>query len=395
MDFDIIVIGGGIQGAGVLQAAVARGYSAMLLEQYDEVAYGTSSRSSKLIHGGLRYLESGELKLVYECLRERKLLLQNAPELVKLKAFYIPVYRESTRRPWIIQTGLILYTLLAGLGKKTLFRVVKKNQWRTLNGLKQEGLLKVFRYADAQTDDAALTRAVLRSAQTLGAEVRFNAEFLQAGHTEQGYTVRYTDKQTGETHALTTRALVNAAGPWVNRAMDRIDPRPILSEIELVQGSHILLPGEVGERIYYLEAPQDRRAVFVMPWKDNLLVGTTETVFEGDPADTAPTAEEIAYLLRAFNHYFPRFYKHGPATERDLLGSFAGLRVLPKDTRNPFVRTRETQYVYDQKHRPRLVAIYGGKLTSYRATAEKVVKMLAPQLPARTVRADTKKLRLS
>ncbi|HEX7028651.1 MAG TPA: FAD-dependent oxidoreductase [Gammaproteobacteria bacterium] len=395
MDFDIIVIGGGIQGAGVLQAAAAAGYSALLLEQQAEPAAGTSSRSSKLIHGGLRYLESGEIGLVYECLRERKLLLQNAPQLVKLQPFYIPVYQESKRRPWTIQAGLILYTLLAGLEKKTIFRVIKRNRREELNGLKQAGLLKVFRYADAQTDDAALTRAVLHSAQTLGAEVRLNAKFLNADRSEQGYAVNYLNRQTGATHRLSAHALVNAAGPWINRVMDGIQPAPAPFGIDLVQGSHILLPGSIGERIYYLEAPRDKRAIFVMPWKGNLMVGTTEHVFEGDPADTAATPEEIAYLLGVFNHYFPQFYAHGPATERDLLGSFAGLRVLPKDTSNPFVRTRETQYVYDDKHRPRLVAIYGGKLTSYRSTAEKVVKKLAPQLPPRIPRADTKKLRLT
>lgn len=394
MDFDIIVIGGGIQGTGVLQAAAARGYSALLLEQYGDVANGTSSRSSKLIHGGLRYLESGAFSLVYECLGERKRLLENAPALVKLKPFYIPVYRESKRRPWIVQSGLILYTLLAGLGRKTLFNVIGKSRWPMLNGLKQEGLLKVFRYADAQTDDAALTRAVLRSAQSLGAEVHLNAEFLSAERMEHGYTVGYIDRQTGQTLRVTTHALVNAAGPWINRVMGKIHPQPAYHEIDLVQGSHILLPGSIGDRIYYLEAPQDQRAVFVMPWKENLMVGTTETLFEGDPADVAPTRREIEYLLQVFNHYFPRFYPHGPATENDLLGRFAGLRVLPKDTRNPFVRSRETQYVYDRKRQPRLVAIYGGKLTSYRATAEKVVDVLGPQLPSRTPRADTKKLRL-
>lgn len=394
MDFDIIVIGGGIQGTGILQAAAARGHPALLLEQYGEVANGTSSRSSKLIHGGLRYLESGAFNLVYECLGERKRLLQNAPALVKLKPFYIPVYRESQRPPWLVQTGLILYTLLAGLGRKTLFNVIDKNRWSMLNGLKQDGLLKVFRYADAQTDDAALTRAVLRSAQSLGAEVRLNAEFLGAERTEHGYTVGYIDRQTGQTRRVTAHALVNAAGPWINRVMGNIHPQPARHEIDLVQGSHILLPGSVGDRIYYLEAPQDQRAVFVMPWHDNLMVGTTEILFEGDPAGVAPTAGEIDYLLKVFNHYFPRFYPHGPATGNDLLGSFAGLRVLPKDTRNPFVRSRETQYVYDDKRQPRLVAIYGGKLTSYRATAEKVVKALGPQLPSRMPRADTKKLRL-
>lgn len=394
MDFDIIIIGGGIHGAGVLQAAAAAGYSALLLEQYENAAMATSSRSSKLIHGGLRYLESGEIKLVYECLRERRLLLKNAPDLVTLKPFYIPVYKGGKRRPWQIRAGLSLYSLLAGLDRKVLFKSLPKNEWGSLSGLKQKDLLAVFRYADGQTDDAALTQAVLRSAHSLGAFIRYNTGFLDAERKGIGYMVKCLDKNTGKTEILTCHALVNAAGPWINEVANGVSPKIESPAIELVQGSHILLPGSIGDRIFYLEAPQDRRAVFVMPWKKNLMVGTTEQAFPKKPRNPTPSPQEIAYLLDVFNFYFPGFYPQGPASRKDLLGNFAGLRVLPKENGSLFSRSRETRFVLDDESCARYVAIYGGKLTSYRATAEQAIKLLVPQLPKRPYRANTRDLKL-
>jgi len=167
-DVDIVVVGAGIQGAGVAQAAAAAGYSVLLLEQTG-IASGTSSRSSKLIHGGLRYLESGQFRLVRECLRERALLLRNAPSFVRLAPHYIPVYRETRRRPLLLRAGLSLYAVLGGLHPEVRFRQLPRSAWSDLDGLNQDGLQAVFRYFDAQTDDAALTRAVVSSAQSLGA----------------------------------------------------------------------------------------------------------------------------------------------------------------------------------------------------------------------------------
>ncbi|HEY3486844.1 MAG TPA: FAD-dependent oxidoreductase, partial [Gammaproteobacteria bacterium] len=192
--YDIVVIGGGIHGAGVLQAAAATGYSCLLLEQYAQPALGTSSRSSKLIHGGLRYLETGEFKLVYQCLRERRLLLRNAPGLVKLKPFFIPVYRQTSRGPWQIRAGLALYSLLAGYGRRVRFRTVPRTRWSELDGLRQTDLQQVFQYADAQTDDAALTKAVITSAESLGAEVRYQAEFQRAEFANGNYNIRFLDQ---------------------------------------------------------------------------------------------------------------------------------------------------------------------------------------------------------
>jgi glycerol-3-phosphate dehydrogenase len=179
MQYDIVVIGAGIQGVGVAQAAAAAGYSVLVLEQ-SGIAAGTSSKSSKLIHGGLRYLETGQLGLVRESLRERALLLKLAPELVKLRHLHIPIYRTSSRSAFTIAAGLSLYKLLSGMSEDTRFRRLRRSEWQSLDGLKTEGLQQVFRYAEAQTDDAGLTEAVMHSAQQLGAELQMPARFEAA-----------------------------------------------------------------------------------------------------------------------------------------------------------------------------------------------------------------------
>ncbi|MDT8398615.1 MAG: glycerol-3-phosphate dehydrogenase/oxidase [Pseudomonadales bacterium] len=393
-DYDILVIGAGIHGAGVLQAAAAHGYSCLLLEQHSEPALGTSSRSSKLIHGGLRYLETGDFRLVFECLRERKLLLRNAPSLVKLKPFVIPVYQTSQHSAWQIRLGLSLYSMLAGLGKNVRFKCLEASSWQQFPGLKQTGLEQVYQYADAQTDDGALTRAVLSSARSLGAEIRYNVALQQVLYENQAYRVNVVCKTSGLPQTITVKSVVNAAGPQVNQVMDLIRPQAVKIEIEWVRGSHIILPGPASEYIYYLESPRDQRAVFVMPWQGRVLIGTTEQIHDGNPDEPSPEQQEISYLLDVFNLYFPQYYGKNPATEDMIVNSFAGLRVLPKDGQRPFQRSRETRFAYDNEKKPQLLAIYGGKLTSYRATAEKVIHKLAGQLPKRQARGDTRRLSL-
>ena len=208
--YDLAIIGGGIHGAGVAQAAAALGYRVLVLEQ-NAIASGTSSRSSKLIHGGLRYLEQGSIGLVRECLHERALLLKLAPDLVRLKPFYIPVYPQTRRRPWQLRLGLSAYALLAWPRAGAKFRTLARREWDQLDGLRTDGLQAVFQYWDAQTDDAALTRAVLHSAQTLGATVKIPAEFISATLLPTSCSVRYTHENA--THEITARVLVNAAGP--------------------------------------------------------------------------------------------------------------------------------------------------------------------------------------
>ena len=383
--YDVVVIGGGIHGVGVAQAASAAGYSVLLLERQG-IASGTSSRSSKLIHGGLRYLESAQFGLVRESLREREILLRIAPDLVHRVPFYIPVYASTRRRPWMIRSGLALYALLGGLAHGTSFESVPRAQWDDLDGLDNRGLQAVFRYDDAHTDDAALTRAVMRSAQKFGAELRCPANFLSAKRIDEGFGVHYL--ADGEERSCHARTLVNAAGPWVNIVLDRITPRPQALPLELVQGAHIILEGETRRGVYYVEAPRDRRAVFVMPWKGRTLVGTTETPYDGDPAAVRARPEEIAYLQETLRHYFPQ--RRGPVQD-----SFAGLRVLLHAAGPVFRRSRETVLLPGNPGRARLITVYGGKLTGYRATAVKVVRLLKQTLPARAARADTAQTLLS
>ncbi len=379
-DYDVIVVGAGIHGAGAAQAAAAAGYSVLVLEQYDEPAQGTSSKSSKLIHGGLRYLETAEFHLVHECLKERANLLRNAPHLVKLVPFHIPVYKETTRRPWKIMAGLSIYALFS----RKLFKRVPRAQWNQLDGLKAAGLDAVFNYYDAQTDDARLTRSVLASAQTMGAEVLMGTTLESVRLVDDGCEVCY--QRSAENKKVSARVLINAAGPWVNDVLERIDTRPEQMSIELVQGTHIVVPGEVSHP-YYLESPRDRRAVFVTPWKGQILVGTTENDYQGDPAKVSPLNSEVGYLLEIYNHYFER-----DLTQDDIIDAFTGLRVLPGGAGEIFKKSRDTHFVKDRASKPRVITIYGGKLTSYRATSEKLIGKLSKFLPKRKRVADTQRL---
>ncbi len=382
--FDVVIVGGGIHGVGVAQAAAAAGYSVLLLEK-SELAAGTSRRSSKLIHGGLRYLESLQLSLVRESLRERELLLKLAPGLVRRQAFFIPVYAQTTRRPTILRIGLSLYALLAGLGKNSTFRKVPKQEWTQLDGLTTAGLQHVYQYWDAQTDDAALTRAVMKSAESMGAKVHCPAHFKKAKISDSSVECSY--EYQGEEKRVVSDVIVNAAGPWARTVATQIDPQPDIPQVDNVQGSHLELPGIVNRGCYYVEAPTDRRAVFVMPWQECTLLGTTELVYSGDPDKCVPTKQETDYLLATYAHYFP-------GRPREVLNSWAGLRVLPAATGEAFSRPRETHLTFDRASQPRSLSIYGGKLTGYRATAEKVVKLLQPSLPTRNRVAQTDELPL-
>ena len=384
-DYDVVVIGGGIHGVGVAQAAAAAGYSVLLLERV-ALASGTSSRSSKLIHGGLRYLESARFGLVRESLREREILLRIAPGLVHRGPFHIPVYGNSRRPPWMIRAGLGLYALLGGLSRDTRFDTLPRARWDGLDGLDTRGLQAVFRYQDAQTDDTLLTQAVMRSAQKLGAELRCPANFLSARRSGDDFVVHILEGE--DEHICRARTLVNAAGPWVGTVLERITPRPTVLPVDLVQGAHIIVGNETRHGIYYLEAPQDGRAVFVMPWQEHTLVGTTETPYDGNLSAVRARPEEITYLQETLWRYFP-------GHRGKLLGSFAGLRVLPHGSGPAFRRSRETILHPDNPDRVRLVTVYGGKLTGYRATAARVMRLLKRSLPARAARADTSEISLS
>jgi glycerol-3-phosphate dehydrogenase len=394
--YDVVIIGAGIQGAGVAQAAAAAGYRVLVLEKTG-VAAATSSQSSKLIHGGLRYLETGQFRLVRESLRERTLLLKLAPELVKLVPFHLPVYRTNKRPAWQLRLGLSMYAVLAGFQAGASFSTIPRRDWSKLDGLQTDGLVTVFRYHDAQTDDARLTQAVMKSAQSLGAELLVPAEFFEAEIENQQCRVVFQEGAVQEGSEAATRqcrcaVLVNCAGPWASRLLEKIRPRQAPMPVDLVQGSHLWLTAPAPSGCYYLEAPSDRRGVFVMPWYGETLLGTTETPHSGPPETARTLSAERQYLLNTASFYFPRL---ADVTPDQIKHEYCGLRVLPKTGGGPFRRSREVMIHVDRGSAPRLVSVMGGKLTAYRLTAQKVMAAIAPSLPPPPAHRDTAHLPLS
>ncbi|WP_372864540.1 glycerol-3-phosphate dehydrogenase/oxidase [Spongiibacter sp.] len=382
---EVAIIGGGVQGAGIAQAAAAAGYDSCIFERATWAA-GTSQRSSKLIHGGLRYLETAQFSLVYHSLRERAQLLRNAPELVRPVPFYIPIYRDTSRRPWQIRAGLTLYYLLSGGGPLGHFRKLKREEWSKLDGLNTDGLQAVFQYWDGQTDDRLLTEAVVDSAAELGARTHTGWELLAAEKIDDGYRLRFSSPE-GE-RLCYCKTLVNATGPWVNQTAERIENAAATEDIDLVRGSHIVVDKRLGRGVYYMEAPSDRRAVFAMPWGEHTLVGTTEILHRDGPDHIVASDEEVSYLRDTLAHFFP-----GPQPE--LLDAWAGLRVLPRSNDIANKRLRDTFLLCDNDASPQMLSVYGGKLTAYRHTAERVVAMLGRRLGARTPQADTRRTPLA
>jgi glycerol-3-phosphate dehydrogenase len=340
-----------------------------------------------LIHGGLRYLESGQFALVRESLRERAIHLRIAAALVELKPFFIPVYRDTRRRPWQLKLGLWVYALLGGFDAATRFGTVPRSEWSTLDGLETHNLDAVIRYHDAQTDDALLTRSVVQSALDLGAQLAMPAAFLRAALTDDGVTVTY--QHGAATVECRSRVLVNAAGPWAPHVARAVEPAIAVPDVDLVQGTHIVVPLAVTAGIYYVESPTDGRAVFVMPWQGATLIGTTETPYHGEPDQVHPLPQEEEYLLAVARHYFPAL-KH--LTRDQITQRFAGLRVLPSARQTAFDRSRETIFSTDREPNPRVLGIYGGKLTGWRAAAAHVLKRISPSLPLRQRRAETEQI---
>jgi glycerol-3-phosphate dehydrogenase len=280
-----------------------------------------------------------------------------------------------------------MYALLGGFDAATRFGSVPRGDWSSLDGLKTENLDAVVRYHDAQTNDALLTRAVVQSALQLGGELAIPATFMRATLSDSGVTVTYT--AGGSSLECAARVLINAAGPWAPQIARGVEPKITVPDVDLVQGTHIVIPFALTAGIYYVESPADGRAVFVMPWAGATLIGTTETPYHGDPDDVRPLPQEEEYLLAVARHYFPAL---GGLTRGDITERFAGLRVLPAATQAAFDRSRETIFTTDRDVRPRVLGIYGGKLTGWRAAAAHVMERIGPSLPAAVRRAATDEL---
>ena len=313
-----------------------------------------------------------------------------APNLVRLEPFNISVYKKTRRRPWEIFAGLSLYAILGLLKSSALFKRIPRSEWDDLEGISTKDLQAVLRYNDGATDDAALTRAFMRSASDLGAYLAMPAEFISADPSDDGNVIKYSVR--GSVYTCKAHLLVNATGPWANAVLDKISTSTSKLAFDLIAGTHIVIDEPAPKGMYYVEAPQDGRAVFVMPWKGKTMIGTTETKYEGDPSLIAPLDSEIEYLCEVASTYFPRLKSLKPS---DVQTSFAGLRVLPHAKGRAFSRSRDTTFHVDKKLAPRVVTIYGGKLTAYRVTSEKFVAKFSKLMPKRTCKARTSNLQLS
>ena len=373
--YDLLVIGGGIHGAAVARDAAGRGLKVMLAEKGD-YACATSSASSKLIHGGLRYLEQLELSLVRESLVERAGLLKTAPHLVEPIRFLLPIYGWQKRPAILLHAGLSLYDLLSiGDGLPPSGRL-KPPEIAELPRLRRENLNAVLHYHDCQTDDARLVLAVLLDARARGADILNRRAVTAIEPLANGYAVEMDER--GVKRRVDARFIVNAAGPFVAEidAMSRIAPPP--RRLRLVRGSHIVLnmPEPIQEDAYTLQDTEDR-VIFVLPWLDRrfLIIGTTEVPQESDAGTAACSLQEQAYLLDAYNRYFAG--PGGPVSDKDVVWSFAGVRALQDDHgKKPSRLTRRPALASIRNGTGGFVTLYGGKLTTHRAFAETVLDAL-------------------
>ncbi len=382
---DLLVIGGGIVGAGIARDAAMRGFHTVLVEQGD-FGSGTSSRSSRLIHGGLRYLEEGDFRLVFEALRERWILLRIAPHLVRPLPFVFPVHRGDRLPLWKVWAGVWLYDLLALFRNVRGHRILgKRALLRAEPMLRERGLVGGALYYDAQCDDARLVLATARSAQQHGALIANYVEvqrLLLADGRVRGAEVR--DRITGDTATLTASVVVNATGPWCDRIRRLEDPgaRPLL---RLTKGVHVMVPRRrLGHRAAIaMTSPIDGRVMFVLPWGELSYIGTTDTDYSGSPDEVRPAPEDVVYLLRSANACFPNAH----LSEADVIASWAALRALVIRDSAGLPASRVSREHVIVRGPAGLITIAGGKLTTFRVMARELVDLVADQLRAASGRA--------
>ena len=374
--FDVLVVGGGITGSGIARDAARRGLSVALVEMND-LAFGTSSRSSKLIHGGLRYLEQYEFHLVFESVSERRILQDMAPHLVNPLGFLFPVYRGARKPLWMVNTGIRLYEGLSLFRSPRRPRKLKPEDVAAEEpALKRDGLKGAPLYFDCATDDARLTLETAIDAAEQGATVATWAKVTSFLKDENG-RVRGAvvhDELDDELRQIEARAVINATGPWTDQTIAMSRPLSSGSILRPTKGVHVVvdharLPIRNAVVCFH---PTDKRVLFAIPWAERTYIGTTDTDFEGDPADVRATAEDVQYLLAAANHQFP----DQALSVDDVIATWAGIRPLmaPQDEDADALSessvSREHQILVGQDG---LITIAGGKLTTYRRMAAEVV----------------------
>jgi glycerol-3-phosphate dehydrogenase len=373
---DLIVIGGGINGCGVARDAAGRGLSVVLCEMGD-LASSTSSWSTKLVHGGLRYLEYYEFRLVREALTEQEVLWALAPHIIRPMRFVLP-HRPGLRAAWALRLGLFLYDHIGGRKRLRGTRTLRLNSDPLGRPLKAGVFDTGFEYSDCRVDDSRLVVLNARDAADRGAEIRCRTLVESAERAVDHWVVRVRHQRTGAIDTLRARALINAAGPWVETVLSgRLLLKP-KARTRLVQGSHIVVRKLYDHnRAYILQNP-DGRIIFTIPFEDGLtLIGTTDQDYEGDPSKATASAEEVAYLCEAVSQNFAR-----PVTVGDVVWSYSGVRPLYDDGASEAkAATRDYVLEVDAAGRPPVVSIFGGKITTYRRLAEEVLRRLEQALP--------------
>ena len=373
-DYDLAIIGGGINGTGIARDAAGRGLRVLMVEQQD-LASGTSSASSKLIHGGLRYLERGAFLMVREALAEREVLLGLAPHLVRPMRFVLPA-SPGPRSPLLLRIGLFLYDHLGCkkiLPSARTLDLTHHPMGFPLNRRYRFG----FEYSDCRVDDSRLVVLNAVDAAERGAVIRTHTRCTRA---ERGKEWRLILTDHGRRDVVTARALINAAGPWAGLVTETVLRVQGPRRLRLVKGSHIVVPRLFDHDRGYILQSSDGRVVFVLPFeRDFTLIGTTDEDFVGDPAAVAPSGEEIAYLCNSVNDYF-----RGELGAADVKWAFAGVRSLHDDgSKKPEDITRDYYLALDERFREApVLTVYGGKITTYRRLAEAVLKRLSQFFPA-------------
>ncbi len=374
--FDLVVIGGGILGAACAHRAAASGWRVAVIERGD-FASAASSASSKLIHGGLRYLAQGRVQLVRESLRERGALLGEAFPWVRPLKFFLPIYPVSAWPAWKARAGLFFYDVLSGRPRLGASRRVAREAFLAqAGGIRSEGLRDVFEYWDAGMDDARLCLETLKRAWALSAVTanRVSVQgFVKVGGRVAAIAAR--DELTGETFEVKCRKVINAAGPWAD-TVRRLDEPGAPPAVRLTKGVHLVARRFGPREALLLTAPQDHRVFFVLPFgEDHTLIGTTDTPHEDPDREVAARGPDVNYLVEAVRHYFP-----GAASGLDVVSTFAGLRALVRSSGDPSSLSREEAYVASPSG---VLTLIGGKYTTHRAIAAKALARLALR-PARS-----------
>ncbi len=381
--FDLVVIGGGINGASTAREAALRGMKVALVDARD-FAGATSSRSSKLIHGGLRYLDQFEFRLVHEARRERRLLRRLAPHLAWPVPFLFPIYRGDPYSPLKIRLGLGIYDLLGNLGSADRHQTLSKEDLlRRVPLLQPDGLRSGALYHDSLTDDARLTVENIVDAADHGAAIANYAQIrsfkLGAPKANGGPTVttaELEDYGTGERFEISSRFWVNATGPWVDNVRALLPGYDGSKTVRLTKGTHIVIPPVAGEFAMFAAILPGKRIFVMMPWHRHGLLGTTDTDYDADPGEVRPDAEDVEYLLSAVNRVLSK-----PLAMSDVVGAYAGLRALAiQPGASPSENTREYRFHQDP-WAANLITVCGGKLTTARSLGEKLVDQVVAGLP--------------